>query len=164
MLLPQCLFAQYKIKHIFSSNYAVLWDGNVSALVKIVENLNVWYARKKVWALSFHHLYFWSIRCLLNTLHYNMLECFHLVALWFSTRVNERWQIIRASSWENLSSGFATSVDSNRPAQPQMLGRGLKFQIQKLEVLYSLGSEQQRRWSDCMDAQADLRLCCSHMA
>ena len=23
--------------------------------------------------------------------------------------------------------------------------------------------EQQRRWSDCADAQADLRLCCSHM-
>ena len=30
------------------------------------------------------------------------------------------------------------------------------------EVYYP-GSEQQRRWSDCADAQADLRLCCSHM-
>ena len=35
----------------------------------------------------------------------------------------------RASSRENLSSGFATRVDSNRPAQPQKLGRGLKFRI-----------------------------------
>ena len=26
-----------------------------------------------------------------------------------------------------------------------------------------LGSEQQWRWSDCAEAQADLRLCCSHM-
>ena len=26
------------------------------------------------------------------------------------------------------------------------------------------GSKQQRRWSDCADAQADLCLCCSHMA
>ena len=25
------------------------------------------------------------------------------------------------------------------------------------------GSEQQRRWSDCADVQADLHLCCSHM-
>ena len=25
-------------------------------------------------------------------------------------------------------------------------------------------SEQQRRWSECVDAQADLRLCCSHVA
>ena len=47
----------------------------------------------------------------------------------------------RASSWENLSSGFATRVDSNRPAQLQQLGRGLKFRIQKLEVLYYLGRE-----------------------
>ena len=27
-----------------------------------------------------------------------------------------------------------------------------------------LGSEQQRCWSDCTDALADMRLCCSHMA
>ena len=32
------------------------------------------------------------------------------------------------------------------------------------EVLYYPGSEQQRHWSDCADAQANLRLCCSHMA
>ena len=30
--------------------------------------------------------------------------------------------------------------------------------------LYYLDSEQQRCSSDCVDAQADLRLCCSHMA
>ena len=29
----------------------------------------------------------------------------------------------------NLSSGFATRVDSNRPAQPQRLARVLKFRI-----------------------------------
>ena len=51
---------------------------------------------------------------------------------------------IWASSWENLTSGFATRVDSNRPGQLQKLGRGFKFRIQKLEVLYYLGSEQQR--------------------
>ena len=27
-----------------------------------------------------------------------------------------------------------------------------------------LGSEQQKRWSDWAEAQADLRCCCSHMA
>ena len=31
------------------------------------------------------------------------------------------------TSQENLSSGFATRVESNRPVQPQKLGRGLKF-------------------------------------
>ena len=37
--------------------------------------------------------------------------------------------IIGASSRENLSSGFSTRKDSNRPAQPQKLARGLKFRI-----------------------------------
>ena len=65
---------------------------------------------------------------------------------------------------ENLSSVFATRQDTNWPAQLQRPARILKFRIYKLEVSFCLGSEQQRRWSDCADAQADLRLCCSHMA
>ena len=32
-------------------------------------------------------------------------------------------------SWENLSLGFTTRVHSNQPAQPQKLGRCLKFRI-----------------------------------
>ena len=71
---------------------------------------------------------------------------------------------IWASSREKPSSGFATRVELNWPSLPQKLCRDLKFQIYKLEVLYYLVSEQQRCWSDCADAQADLRLCCSHMA
>ena len=31
-------------------------------------------------------------------------------------------------------------------------------------VLYYLSSEQQMCWSDCADAQADLHLCCLHIA
>ena len=57
-----------------------------------------------------------------------------------------------------------TRQDTNWPAQLQRPARILKFQIYKLHVSFCLGSEQQRRWSDCADAQADLRLCCSHMA
>ena len=56
-----------------------------------------------------------------------------------------------------------TRPDINRPAQPQKLARVLKFRLQNLEILYYLSSEQQRRSSDCADAQADLCLCCSHM-
>ena len=70
---------------------------------------------------------------------------------------------IWAMSLENLL-GFPTRWDSNRAAQLQKLGGGLKFWTKKLEVLYYLGSEQQRCWSDFADAQADLRLCCSHRA
>ena len=40
----------------------------------------------------------------------------------------------------------------------------LKFRLLQAEVLNYPGSEQQRCWSDCADAQADLRFCCLHMA
>ena len=40
----------------------------------------------------------------------------------------------------------------------------MKLQTYKNEILYYLGSEQQRCWSACTDAEADLCLCCSHMA
>ena len=56
-----------------------------------------------------------------------------------------------------------TRPDKNRPAQPQKLARFLKFRLKNLEILHYLSSEQQRRWSDGADAQADLCLCCSHM-
>ena len=58
---------------------------------------------------------------------------------------------------------FPTRPGTNRPAQSQKLARALKFRLKNLEIFYYLSSEQQRRWSDCADAQADLRLCCSHM-
>ena len=69
-----------------------------------------------------------------------------------------------APSRENLASGFQTRWDSNRLTQLQKLARVLKFWLQKLEVPYYQGNELQRHWSDCADAQADLHLCCSHMA
>ena len=36
--------------------------------------------------------------------------------------------------------------------------------IETIEILYYLGSEQQRLWSDSADVQADLRHCYLHMA
>ena len=47
---------------------------------------------------------------------------------------------------------FPTRSHSNWPAQPQKLAWGLKFWLQKLETLHYLGSEQQRRRSDWVDA------------
>ena len=93
---------------------------------------------------------------------------YHVFVLFFTLIYREiiflKCHQIWASSRENLSSGFSTRQDSNRPAQLQKVVRVLKFRIQKLEVLYYLGREQQRRWSDSVHAQADLRLCCSHRA
>ena len=70
---------------------------------------------------------------------------------------------IWATTRQNVSSGVSEQPDTNRPAQPQKLARVLKFRLYNLEILYYLSSEQQRRWSGSADAQADLRLCCSHM-
>ena len=43
--------------------------------------------------------------------------------------------------------------------------RYFRFRIYQLDLcVYYLGSEKQRCRSDCADAQADLRLCCSHKA
>ena len=39
----------------------------------------------------------------------------------------------------------------------------VKPQLKQTNKLFYLGSEQQRCWSDCTNAQADLQLCCSHM-
>ena len=68
--------------------------------------------------------------------------------------------IIWAPSWENLSSGFATRVDSNWSAQPQKLGgiEAWNFGFSKYRYY------NKHRTTNCEDVQADLRLCCSHMA
>ena len=54
---------------------------------------------------------------------------------------------------------------SHKPARATTEA-SLRLEILDIETrdIYYLGSEQQRHWSDCADAQADLRLCCSHMA
>ena len=63
-----------------------------------------------------------------------------------------------------------TCLRDLRPGKPQTglrsyrLAIVLKFWIWKLELLHYLSSEQQRCWSDCAEAQADLHLCCSHTA
>ena len=42
---------------------------------------------------------------------------------------------------ENLSLGFLTRSDTNQAVQPHKMARGSKFQIQKVEGLYNLSSE-----------------------
>ena len=76
-----------------------------------------------------------------------------------NTPVRYSW----ATSRENVSSGIFHQVHSNQPAQLQKLARILKLWIKQVQMSYYLNSEQQRCWSDCADAQADLHLCCSHM-
>ena len=54
---------------------------------------------------------------------------------------------------------FSTWSDTNRAVQPQMMARGLKFRIEKVEGLYYLCSEN--KGADQLRGchKADLRLC-----
>ena len=81
------------------------------------------------------------------------LNLIHLCGLFYPCKLEEP---ICASSRENLSSGFSTRSDSNQPAQLEKPARTMKLQILKLEMLYHLGSEQQRCWSDCAGWSAPL--------
>ena len=60
------------------------------------------------------------------------------------------WPVMRRSKYEpcheKASLGVSTWYDSNRPAQLQRLARVLKFRLKQVEVLYYLGSKQQRCW------------------
>ena len=67
---------------------------------------------------------------------------------------------IWASMQQNLSSVFLTKPDSNQSPQLQRLARKLKFHLWQVLLSYFPKRDKQRRWSVCMDAQADLRLCC----
>ena len=59
--------------------------------------------------------------------------------------------------------GILTSVDSDEPVQPPFKLRNSKWcSISSLTVI-DYSSEKQRFWSDCAYAEADLRLCWSHI-
>ena len=73
---------------------------------------------------------------------------------------------IWASSQESLFSRFFHQVRLKPVCSTKEAS--YSHEIANIEIsyiiLYYLGSEQQRRWSDCADAQADLCSCCSHMS
>ena len=72
--------------------------------------------------------------------------------------------IIWATSRENLSSGFATKLDSNRGSSAIETSQSLEISAITSRDITLSRQRKQRRWSVCADAQADLRLCCSHLA
>ena len=81
---------------------------------------------------------------------------------WVKSKCAETYCFNWASSRENLSLGFATRWDSNRPARLQKIASLEFLDIASRGIILSK-QRKQRRWSDCADVQADLRLCCSHM-
>ena len=70
---------------------------------------------------------------------------------------------IWASAWDFQQCGILTCVDSDEPLQPPVKLRNSKWcSVSSLTVI-EYSSDYQRLWSDCAYAQADLRLCWSHI-
>ena len=70
--------------------------------------------------------------------------------------------IIWASLWENLSPGEGVDKECFKPVS-SAIETSLKNEISPAASLHMILSKKRikRRWSDCADAQAGLRLCCS---
>ena len=56
-----------------------------------------------------------------------------------------------------------TSIDSDEHVQPPFRLKNLKWCSVSSLILIGYSSDKQRLWSDCAYAQADLRLCWSHI-
>ena len=59
--------------------------------------------------------------------------------------------------------GILTSVDSDKPVQPPFKLRNSKWCGVSSLILIEYSCNYQRLWSDCVYAQADLRLCWLHI-
>ena len=71
--------------------------------------------------------------------------------------------MILAAAWDFQQCDILTSVDSDDPVQPPLKLRNSKWcSVSSLTVI-EYSSDLQRLWSDCAYAQADLRLCWSHI-
>ena len=71
---------------------------------------------------------------------------------------------IWAMTRENLSSEVCDQVRLKRACSATETSLSLEISAFASTGIKLSNSEEQRHWSDCTDAQADLCLCCSHMA
>ena len=65
--------------------------------------------------------------------------------------------------WDFQQFAILTSVDSDEPLQPAFKLRNSKWCSVSSWTIIEYSSDLQRLWSDCAYAQADLRLCWSHI-
>ena len=88
--------------------------------------------------------------------------CFSYILLIASVawdQINNIW----AAACDFQQSGILTSVDSDEPVQPPFKLRISKWCSVSSLTLIEYSSHEQRLWSDCAYAKADLRLCWSHI-
>ena len=78
------------------------------------------------------------------------------IRMWYEAHI---WAV----TCDSQQCGILTSIDSDEPVQPPFeLGNSKWCSVSCLTVIEYL-SDQQRHWSDCAYARADLRLCWSHI-
>ena len=83
---------------------------------------------------------------LVSSSHTGLIQTEHMSrAMWFPTM----WHL--------------TSVDSDEPVQPPFRLRNSKWCSISSLTFIEYSSDKKRLWSDCAYAQADLRLCWSHL-
>ena len=87
--------------------------------------------------------------CILQNSHFHTKEfTFYKICIWAVTCYSQQC-------------GILTSVDSDEPVQPPVKLRNSKCCTVSSLTLIEYSSDRQRLWSDCVYAQADLRLCWS---
>ena len=86
-----------------------------------------------------------------------------LQLLWWLTRHILQLYIKWASAWDFKQCGILTCADSDEPVQPPVRRRNSKLCSVSSLTIIEYSSDKQRLWSDCAYAQADLRLCWSHI-
>ena len=121
---------------------------------------------KQVW-LAVNHSYFittvnWN-HCLKWIAHadefsYMSIICLYVMRLWTVAKI-----YIWALTCDFQQCGTLTSVDSDEPVQPSFKPRSSKWCSASSLTVIEYSSDYQRLWSDCAYAQADLRLCLSHI-
>ena len=88
--------------------------------------------------------------------------CVTFLLGYFFSENTRLFDIIWASLWENLSPGGGVDKECFKPVS-SAIETSLKNEISPAATLHMILSKKRikRRWSDCADAQAGLRLCCS---
>ena len=74
------------------------------------------------------------------------------------------WIPLWAMTCDFQQCGIFTSVDSDEPVLSPFKLRNFKWCSVRSLTLIKYSSDKQRLWSDCAYAQADLRLCWSHIS
>ena len=127
-------------------------------------------------------LLLWSLQFILCIIHPGWLELtlartiFHgskpvwaievllyILCNWEIMCKTTNWCYKWAATCDFQQCGILTSVDSNEPVWPPFKLRNSKWCSVSILTLIEYSSDKQRLWSDWAYAQADLRLCWSHI-